>query len=130
MHEAYSISGGGSWTLRVRGLLAALSRSTKEPLFRPCASSSIARHETTASGCGALCPLYNKNRRAIANSGAIPRATTFELRPTVGRQDSSARQSRTERDAVFAKNSRWFAAEDARNLYADALHLIHVQCAR
>ena len=72
----------------------------------------------------------NKHHRAIANSGAIPRATTFGLRPALGRQDSNARQSRTERDVVFAKDSRRLAAEDAGNLYTDAIHLGHVPCAR
>src|SRR5206468_506325 len=119
-----------SRTLRKRRVLASRSRCKKEPLFHWCASSSIPRHETTALGCGALYTLYNKLHRAIANSGAISRTTSCGLRPALGRRDSNARQSRTERDAVFAKDSRWLAAEDACNLYTNAVHLGHLPCPR
>ena len=81
----------------------------------------------------------NKHHRAISNSGAISRTTTCGLRSALGRQDSNARQGRTERDVVFAcavawrrraEDSRRLTAEDASDLYTDAVHFRHVPCAR
>src|SRR5262249_61353257 len=60
------------------------------------------------------------------NSVAISITNACRLRSAVGRQDSDARQGRTQRDVVFTEDSRWLAAEDACNLYTDAIHLGHV----
>src|SRR5262245_51443104 len=65
----------------------------------------------------------------MAKSGAIACTTTFGLRPAVGREDPDARRSRTECDAIFAKDSRWLAAKNAGNLYSDAVRLGHLPCA-
>src|SRR5262249_11911084 len=61
---------------------------------RPCPDHNDLRNDERADAGG------------ISDSGAIPRATTCGLRSAMGRQDPDARQSRTERDVVFAKDGR------------------------
>src|SRR5207253_1726117 len=77
-----------------------------------------------------------RRKRSCPNASGCAVAFTFSgetagrLRSALGGENSDARQSRVERDALFAKNAGWINAENAGDLYTHALHLRFVSRAR
>ena len=107
----------------------ALSATTNNLVSSPVAGFNHHEYETIPRRCCSVRGFRHKHHRAIAISSAIPRQTTCELRPEMGRQDSCARQSRTQRNIVFAEDCRRLASEDTCYLHADTVHLGYVPCA-